>query len=222
MRKLHKYKIYNKVDLISRFPLRILKFKRPKWQRLKEILLNQTNLGIELNDITIIKNDIKVWDKIRKSYKERLKTYSFLSAAFDNSLKIKKLKSESNITVRKQIYLKYIYENYYRTCSLLWIANIFGSSFEARQKIAARSIFVNNKLASPSSILNKGDIISVTDNNVVIEKINKKYNPTVSVLTHVEIDYYSQNIVIVKDKLNLSEEDFFLLSLDYINIQNLR
>ncbi len=222
MRKLHKYKVYNKVDLVSKFPVRILKFKRPKWHRLQEMLLNQNNLGSELIDITAVKTDFKVWNKVKRAYKERLKSYSFLSAIFDNTIKVKKLKAQSNIKIRKKMYLKYFYENYYKTCSLLWFANFFASSFQSRQKIASRSIFVNNKIAAPNSILKNGDIISVVDNSININDTIKKYNSTLSMLTHVEVDYYSQNLIVVKDISDLSEEDFFLLTLDYVNTQQLR
>lgn len=222
MRKLHKYKVYNKVDLISKFPVRILKFKRPKWHRLQEMLLNQNNLGTELIDITAIKTDFKVWNKVKRAYKERLKSYSLLSAIFDNTIKVKKLKAQSNIKIRKKMYLKYFYENYYKTCSLLWFSNFFASSFQSRQKIASRSIFVNNKIASPNSILKNGDVISIVDNSIDINNTIKKYNSTLSMLTHVEVDYYSQNVIVVKDISDLSEEDFFLLTPDYVNTQQLR
>lgn len=222
MRKLHKYKIYNKVDLVSKFPVRLLKFKRPKWHRLQESLLNQNNLGSELVDITAIKTDFKVWNKVRRAYKERLKSYSFLAAIFDNTIKLKKLKRLSDIKIRKKVYLKYFYENYYKTCSLLWFSNFFASSFQSRQKIASRSIFVNNEIASPNSILKNGDIISVIDNSINIDSSIKKYNSTLSMLTHVEVDYYSQNVILIKDISDLSEEDFFLLTLDYVNTQQLR
>jgi len=222
MRKLHKYKVYNKVDLVAKFPVRILKFKRPKWRRLQEMLLNQNTLGSELIDITAVKNDFKVWSKVSRAYKERLKSYSFLSAVFDNSIKLKRLKAQSNVKVRKEMYQKYLYENYYKVCSLLWLSNYYASSFESRQKIASRSIFVNDKIAAPNSLLKNGDIISVVDNTINIDKVIKKYNPTLSMLTHTEVDYYSQNLILTKDISDLSEEDFFLLTLDYVNVQNLR
>lgn len=222
MRKLHKYKVYNKVDLVAKFPVRILKFKRPKWHRLQEMLLNQKNLNSELVDITAIKTDFKVWNKVKRAYKERLKSYSYLSAIFDNTIKVKKLKSQSDLKIRKKMYLKYFYENYYKTCSLLWFANFFASSFKSRQKIASRSIFVNNEIASPNSILKNGDIISVVDNSININDVIKKYNSTLSMLTHVEVDYYSQNVIVVKDISDLSDEDFFLLTSDYVNTQQLR
>ncbi len=222
MRKLHKYKIHSKIDLISKFPLRVLKFKRPKWQRLKDIFLQKNNLGKELIDITAIKNDFKVWDKVNRAYKERLRSYSYLSASLDNSLNIRKLKKESSLKIRKDLYSNLYFKNYYKPCTLIWLANFFSSSFEVRQKITEKSILVNNKIATPNSFLSKGDIISIKDSDVKIEKVIKKFNLNYSILTHVEIDYYSQEMSLVKDISDLSEEDYYLLCLDYVNIQSLR
>jgi len=104
----------------------------------------------------------------------------------------------------------------------LWFSNFFASSFQSRQKISSRSILVNDKIAAPNSILKNGDIISIVDNSIKIDNTIKKYNSTLSVLPHVEIDYYSQNVILVKDISDLSEEDYFLLTSDYVNIQQLR
>jgi ribosomal protein S4 len=222
MRKSHKYKIHNKIDLISKFPLRVLRFKRPKWQYLKDIFLQRSNLGKELIDITAIKNDFKVWDKVNRAYKERLRSYSHLSASLDNSLNVRKLKQESSIKIRKNLYSKLYFQNYYKACTLVWLANFFASSFEARQKITEKVVFVNNKVATTNSFLTKGDIISILDSKLKIEKVIKKYNLNYSILTHVEVDYYSQEMALVKDISDLSEEDYYLLCLDYVNIQSLR
>jgi len=222
MRKSHKYKIHNKIDLISKFPLRVLRFKRPKWQRLKDIFLQRNNLGRELIDITAIKNDFKVWDKVNRAYKERLRSYSYLSASLNNSINIRKLKQESSIKVRKDLYSNLYFQNYYKPCTLVWLANFFSTSFEARQKLTEKTMFINNKVATPNSFLNKGDIISITDSKLKIEKVIKKYNLNYFFLTHVEVDYYSQEVAVVKNISDLSEEDYYLLCLDYVNIQNLR
>jgi len=222
MRKSHKYKIHNKIELISKFPLRVLRFKRPKWQRLKDIFLQKNNLGKELIDITAIKNDFKVWDKINRAYKEKLRNYSYLSASLDNSLNLRKLKKESSLKIRKQLYSKLYFQNYYKPCTISWLANLFSSSFEVRQKITEKSVLINNKIATTNSFLSKGDIISITDSNVKIEKVIKKFNLNYSILTHVETDYYLQEIALVKNISDLSQEDYYLLCLDYVNIQSLR
>jgi hypothetical protein len=85
-----------------------------------------------------------------------------------------------------------------------------------------KTLFINNKVATPNSFLNKGDIISITDSKLKIEKVIKKYNLNYSFLTHVEVDYYSQEIALVKNISDLSEEDYYLMCLDYVNLQNLR
>lgn len=222
MRKLHKYKIYTKIDLVSKFPLRILKFKRPKWLRIKELFLNKANLGKELFDITSIKTNFKFWDKIRTSYKQKLRTYSFLSASLNNSIHLRKLKSESDIKIRKEMYSKMYFENFYKPCTLTWLSHFFSSNVEAKQKIHSKNLLINDNLVGANYLLEKGDIISIKDSTIVTKIVSQKYNKTLSILTHVEIDYYSQTIVILKDLSTLSEEDYYLLCLDYINIQILR
>jgi hypothetical protein len=222
MRKVHKYKRQTQIELISKFPLRVLRFKRPKWHYIKESFLINSVLDKDLIDVTSIKNDFKAWDKVSDSYKVRLRHYSFLSASLNNSINVKKLKKPSSIKVRKEMLSKFYFNNYYKACTLTWFANFYASSFEAKQKIHSKNLFVNNKIATSNSLLNKGDILSIKDTNINIENIFKKYSKTLSMITNVEIDYYTQEIIIIKDIKDLSEEDFFLLSLDYINIQTLR
>ncbi len=221
MLRLPKYKIYNKVKTISQFPLRILKFKRPKWHFLQANLVSRKKLGKSLTDVTKAKENAKVWKRIESYYKDRIKTYSFLSAIFRHSVNLKKLKSIKKIKNRKNLYLTYIFNFYYKLCNLIFITNMVTSSFEAKQRIASRSLFINNKVASSNSILKKGDFVHLNSTNVNIFDVSKKFNSTLSVLTNFEVDYYSQNLVVVKDPVELSKEDFYLLSLDYLNIQKL-
>lgn len=222
MRRLHKYKNYNKIELVAKFPLRILKFKRPKWNHLKDLFLNRPLLGKELIDITSITNECTTWDRVSQAYTERLKSYSFLSASLNNTINLKKLKKASTIKLRKDIYSNLYFRNYYKLCALTWFSNFFTSSFEAKQKIHAKKLTVNDKIATSNLSLNKGDIISISDNNIVVSSVFKKYNQNLNFITNIEIDYYTQNLIIVKDLTELSEEDYYLLCLDYINLQTLR
>lgn len=227
MRKINKYKIYKKIDLISRFPLRILKFKRPKWSILKMRFKKKTRsrryrLGKRLIDITCIKKYFKFWHKLKYSYKNSLKTYSFLSGLFDNSHSKRILKKSVELKYRKEIYSKIFFENYYKPCTLTWLANLLSSSFNARQKISAKTLLVNNKVASSSRFLVKGDILNLCDKSIKIKKLLRKINKQYSILTHVEIDYYSQQLIVLKDISSLSKADYSLLIFDYINIQKLR
>lgn len=222
MRQLYKYKHFNNIDFIAKFPVKVLKFKRPKWHRLQEQYRSRTLLGKELVDITSVKNEFKAWDKVRSSFKNRLKDYSFISASLNNSINLKKLKKASSITSRKARFSNLYFQNYYKVCTLTWLSHFFTSAVEARQQIHSKKIFVNNRIPSQNAILTKGDMISWSDTKYDFSAIIKKYNKNISLLTHADIDYYSQNIVLVKDLADLSEEDYFLLSLDYINLQTLR
>jgi hypothetical protein len=227
MRKLNKYKIYKKIDLISRFPLRILNFKRPKWSVLKlrfkkKIRSRRYRLGKRLTDITKIKKYFKFWSRLKQSYKNSLKTYSFLSGVFDNSNNKKKLKQNSDIKLVKKMHEKIYFKNYYTPCTLIWLSHFLSSSFEARQKISSKMLLVNNKVASSTELLVKGDIIELRDKNVRIKTLLRKINKQYTICTHAEIDYYSQKLVILKDISSLSKSDYSLLIFDYINIQKLR
>lgn len=222
MRQLYKYKHFNNIDFIAKFPVKVLKFKRPKWHRLQEQYRSRSLLGKELVDITSVKNEFKAWDKVSSSYKARLKDYSFISASLNNALNLKKLKKSSSITARKARFSNLYFQNYYKVCTLTWLAYFFTSAVESRQQIHSKKVLVNNVTPSQNAILSKGDIISWTDTEYNFSSIVKKYNTNINLLTHVDIDYYSQDIVFVKDLAELSEEDYFLLSLDYINLQTLR
>lgn len=229
MRKLHKYKIYQKINLVSKFPVRILKFKRPKWAKIKDRFLKRTKpklkfkLGRKLVDITYSRTNFGVWDKVGQAYKNKLRGYSFLAGLFDNSINLKRLKNQSkSLTLRKDLYSKIYFENYYRSYTLAWLANFSSSPFESRQQLSSKLLRINDKKVSPSTFLKCGDIVSILDSKINIEQVAKRFNQTSTILSHTEIDYYSQNIVIIKDLSSLSKEDFLLLASDYVNIKTLK
>ncbi len=221
MRKALKYNIYNKINLVSKFPLRILNFKRPKWFFIQQSFKLKDNIDVEnsfpLVDITKIMGSNKVLGRVDTLYRERMMNYSFLSAVLRHSVNLKKLKANKNSKIRHQMYLTFFFNFYYKVCNLTYMSDMLTTSFEARQKIVSKSLLVNNSTASTSALLRKGDVISLSDNTVNISKIYNKFDFNLSMLTNVEIDYYSQTIVLIKDSEELSAEDFYLLSLDFVN-----
>lgn len=229
MRKINKYKVYQKIDLVSKFPLKILKFKRPKWFKIKTRFLNRTKpkvkikFGSKLVDITYTRTRLGMWDKIKNSYKNKLNKYSFLNGLFGNSIRLKRLKSQvSSITEYKELYSKIYFENYYKSYVLAWLANLSSSPFESRQQISSKNLIINDKKASTANFLRSGDVVSIMDSNVNTEQVSKRYNTTLLFLSHTEIDYYSQNIAVIKDLSSLSKDDFLLLTSDYINMKILK
>jgi hypothetical protein len=223
MRKLPKYKLYNKVKAILKFPVRILKFKRSKWNKLKESIDNNNIFKKnKIFDIGVIKNELKVWKKVKRVYKERLQLYSLLKIVFDNSIDLNKLKQFSVCKQRKSRLIKNFLKEYYKICGLLWISNCYASNSEVRQKINSNVVFINNKRAFSNICLKKGDIINIKDCTIRISKNFKKYNLIAQILSYIEIDYYSQTITILKDIDELSDEDFYLLFTTYIDSINLK
>jgi hypothetical protein len=77
---------------------------------------------------------------------------------------------------------------------------------------------VNGEIGKSNYFVKKGDIISFSSikgkgkvrNNFI--KNSECYLKNDCFFTFVEMDYYSNNIVILKDLLELSEDDFELLS----------
>lgn len=68
--------------------------------------------------------------------------------------------------------------------------------------------------------LSKGDIILILN----LEKIifTKKTQEPLLLHTFIEVDYYTNQIIIIKNLQELTEKDFFLLSRELYNILDLR
>ncbi len=183
---------------------------------------NKFKHNFNLIDITTMNIGSRFWNKVKSCYKNRLNSYTFLLSLFDNSVKSKFLKQNAGLTNRKDFYLKYYFRNYYNPYTLVWLSSFLASSFEARQKGSSEIVLVNNKVGSNVSLLQKGDIVSILDKKVNVLNIMRKYNRSFSFLSHVEIDYYSQNIAVIKDISTLSKDDYLLLVHDYINSHKIK
>ncbi len=102
MRRLHKYQIYKKINPITKFPLRIFKFKRPKWTRsfsfwkkkikfnfFRNLYYKDRSKEVSLEKI-VYKQPYLSKKKICKSfYYPRLQTYTYLNV--NNCLRYRKL-----------------------------------------------------------------------------------------------------------------------------------
>jgi hypothetical protein len=86
-------------------------------------------------------------------------------------------------------------------------------------------VYVNDKCVSKSTLLSKGDVItfslSYKQSDFVIQKIKDSFLEPQSVLTFLEVDYYSNSIVIVKGLGDLSTEDLYLMAKDYYSLKKL-
>lgn len=73
----------------------------------------------------------------------------------------------------------------------------------------------------PSNSLKKGDVIRINSNALNLKKNIKFFPSKYNLPSHLEADIYSQTIVILKDQEFTSQEDYHLMSLEYINAQKI-
>lgn len=159
--------------------------------------------------------------RIKNRHRIKLETRKYLSSLFDNSIDFK---IEKSLKIREKILAYYLLRPYYRLDLLLWSLDYFGTSFESRQKIITKKILVNGKIGKSNQYLKKGDVISFSimkgkemiKNNFL--KNNKFYRKNCSYFPFLEIDYYSNQIIIIKDLDELSFTDYTLLIEEPIHV----
>lgn len=220
MRFIKKYKQYQRVfTLSSSFPARLLKFKRPKWFKLQKFIKTnnkKTQESIKINNI-ILKPEFKTWSKIKTQYKDGLLLKRVIFLFFDNSITISFFKREFNLYKNNKYnaFISTFIKLLFRLDILLWKLNIFDSSFAAKQKIYAKKIKKNFANLSKVPFVRKGDVISIphlTCTNLVEKNF-------VFLYSFIELDTYTNTIVVLKDFNDFNQEDLFLLLEDHITIK---
>jgi ribosomal protein S4 len=103
-------------------------------------------------------------------------------------------------------------KKFFRLDLLLWKLKIFSSPYESRQYIKNNVILVNNKSSYEAYFLKKGDIIKFKSFSLLNYKNKILNNKGFDFLqSFIEIDYYTNCIIILKDLNTFSIEDFFLI-----------
>lgn len=220
MRFLKKYKNYSKLTaFFKKFPItRIEKFNRPKWKKLQVFLKTKTITQQKFFNNLVLKVHYKHWDKLKSTYKDGLQTKAAVCALFDNAVSTKFFKKEFCTALKplnKNLITSSLFKLLYRVDILLWKLNFFKSAFAAQQEINNLNILINNKPIQSNFFVSKGDIITF-----------KKILPQIFLSTQIEflysfieVDYYSNTIVIIKDLTHLSPEDNNLIIRENISIK---
>ncbi len=222
MRRSHKYKAYSRLDVGYKFPRRLLNLKRPKWGPMKDdlkiLLMDEENFN--LIDSDVIVGETFGWNRVSRTYKSRLEFYSSLFANFDQSIKIRRLKSYKTLS-RFDKYAKHCAEGFFKTTTLLWASYFFKSTYEAKQNIDFSKIMVNGSLAKSNELLSSGSVVSVLDKNFNLKTNLQKYSENTQLLSFVEVDYYAQDLVLIKEMNSISEDDLNLLVINSLNFSTL-
>jgi ribosomal protein S4 len=227
MRSNNKYKIYNQSGNIPEsFHQRILNFKRPKWKRIQKIISKKNYSQKFLINNLRVKKRYKNWDKIETYFTQGLKSKNAVFNYFDNALGIKHLEKSlrnSNNYLILETLLSCLIKPEFRIDILLARLGFFCTSYQARQSINSQSVRVNNKAVCGNFFLRKGDVITLLDSlRVTVSKSFRCFSPSKKVFTFIEVDYYSNTIVIIKNLNELQLEDMHLLSLNPYDLKKIK
>lgn len=199
MRIFKKYKSWSKAVLTNFFPLRILKFKKTKWRKIKKILLKIKNNFFFIDHATHVIST-KTWDRIKNNYKAQLQFNLNLKQRYDCSLS----SNNNKLCNEKSYIINNFINNEYRLDLLLYVLNFYTSVYQARQSIKNGLVFINNKpFYSEHVVLTKGDVVCLSKNKINLPQVIKKELK----FTFLEIDYYTQTFIILKNKSLINYQD---------------
>jgi len=227
MRNVKKYKQYSKnKELSVNIPSRILKFNRPKWKLFQKKLdqLNKPS-GSFINPLVRKASD-RYWDKSTDYFRDGIQLKRYLMNSYDSSIKTAFLKkgSEKKKTV-KSLLLNFLVKPVYRVDILLSRLHFFYSLYQTRQFIKYGIILINAKKVDISYVLKKGDVISFNlkkmYKHLKFKEISTNFLNNNAIYSFIELDLYTNSLVILKDIDELTQGDLNLLVTDYFDLYKL-
>lgn len=220
MRRINKFKLFKNIRRpLIKFPVKVLRFYKSKWNRVKSNLQRYLKFEKKYYNPLIRNTESKIISKLKSSYRERLNLKKEIFCIYDDSSKDVRI---GNIKKKKDVIDILILRSLYRIDTLLWYLNLSSSIYDCRQQIFAGNISVNGFVIKKNIFLKKGDFIDLKHlSSSDVEEIRKKYLDSLTFLTFIEIDFYTKTIVIIKDLNELSLEDYVLLIDNYIDMYKL-
>jgi ribosomal protein S4 len=224
MRLYSKYKIFAKTNTFTKkFPIRILKFRRPKWSRLQKLALLSKQRSNSFVTQLFIKNSIKSWDKIRQHYKEGVVLKNSVYRLFDSAVSYSWFKKKliKNKQLNKTSFLvNGLIQPMFRIDILLVNLNFFATSYQAKQALNSHKIKVNGQTVTGNYLVKKGDIIFYKSLDIPFFFKRNLLNELF--FSFVEIDAYTKTVVVIKDYEDLSTDDFNLLLTEYFDLNKFK
>lgn len=241
MRYQSRYKSYDQsIQIFEKFPLRVLKFRNTKWKRIQRLLLlNFFRTGNKklkdskqkkIRNNIFVKVDFKTWEKVKTFYQNGRKIANLIFNMFDQAvanseLRVNLLGSKASSEVL-DVYRQIMLKPEFKLSILLWRLSFFCSSFQASQAINEKKVVVNGKFIGNNLLILKGDVIHLVPENykrnTSIHKSKTQFLPSDTILTFVEVDYYSNLIVILKDLKELSEQDLHFIRPEFCNVKKIK
>lgn len=214
---------FNRIKKILRKKyISFLKIKLKKIKTIKNKLkkfINKKQIEFILNNFFFnfvrIKSKISSWNRLRFNFKETLwmkfsvlKYFNFcLSTAFFKRLTLKKKSKICNLSLT-------FVKPEYRLDIILWRLKFFLSPYTARNAIRTSLVsvvsnicFLNNIASSPTYFVQPGDLIEINANNFIFKKVLLHFAKSIYIPSFLEVDYYTNTVVILKNFKILNEND---------------
>ncbi len=219
-----KYNIYQKTSkILDFFPMRILRFKKTKWKKFKNLyrysFLNKPTLN-NFKYRTLLFN--KKFIKIKLNYKNSLLAKRSLLQLYNKALKLKRIKKKFKTSIKfNKIQTNLFIEELFSLNILLWKLNIFNTVLESSNAINNKLIFVNNTSINSNYILKKGDIISLNYLKFIprVDTILKTNKIFLKIYSFIDFDFYLGKILILKEYNTISLKEFNLIA-PKLDLQN--
>jgi hypothetical protein len=236
MRKYNKFNFVNKFYIFPYFfHNRILKFKRPKWVAAKNkitnltaqitklaqkkkksfLLKNRTELKSNLlkvfffNFVATI-SKVNSWQRLRFFYKESLLMKNAVRKYFDGQYSLAYFKRLVKKPRLRSFTLASVFiRPEFRLDILLWRLKIFTSVFLAKFAIRNQQIFVNGLIKNYDVVLGAGDVIKFSQIRTYnLRKYFLKYFKVTFIPSFIELDFYTNTIVVLKSFNHLKIKEF--------------
>lgn len=237
MRFTNKYKGYNKLfSIFDKFPIRIKRFKSTKWKRVQKLLYFRMKRSSRKNESSkffnnfLIKVSNKNWYRVEKYYENGRRIKTAVSSLIDKTLPTsfyrKTLNSRYKSHLISQIYSNTLIKPEFRLDILLWRLSFFRSCYQASQAISEKKIKVNGKRVKGNYYVVKGDIITFSASRPLkvlsVKNVRSNFLLPKKFFTFVEVDYYSNCVVVLKSFDDLSLEDFYILVREHYSLKKIK
>ena len=221
MRLVKKYKNFAKNKLLIKGgPLkRLLMFKKAKWKPL-QILSKRSFLFStrpRLFNHLLLNLRFDRYKKLKLFYKEGLYLKRALTLFFDNNVSTYAFKRLAFFARNKLSFnekqIQCLIQPFFYLEILLWKLGLFESSYHALQSMHNGFILVDNKQVFTSKVLTIGSVITFTKKIKLSSYYSKSF-----LCSLIEIDLYTQQIIMVKSLKNLTEYDVALLIPELVSL----
>jgi hypothetical protein len=165
--------------------------------------------------------------KVLKYFRNSLGRRNILKSLYDDILKFHSIKQKKKYFLKNDKKTIYLIKPQFKINILLYFLNFFSSSHETKEFIKKEKIYINNKKIKGKYFLscNVEDIVNIGKNIYIkqnfFKKNNKKKNFYSYISTFTEIDYFSNNLIILQKLKDFNVEDLNWNHKKYIEIRSL-